>query len=181
MGACNGRCFQDQPTYARYHSNTREVEPDLENVVGSILEMDPTLQDREEGVAKINSWISEVAPEVQISAEHLEINRWKCIKYWEAQHVSDIYGAEYNVQGLKLTGSCVRLYFERKHDGSLPRLVIEHCGRSDHAQSVNNGCIPERLRTLSIRNWRPFMKSEDEMELQGNSHSPTGSMSSINR
>nr|XP_012559951.1 uncharacterized protein LOC105846101 [Hydra vulgaris] len=122
-------CFKNEPTYARYHSNTKNNEPNLDNVVGSLLEMDPSLQDRDEGVTKINSWIEEIGPEMCMSPEHLEISRWKCIKYWEAQHTCDIYGNEYS-SGLKLTGSCVRFYFEKRLDGSPPRLVIEHYGRS---------------------------------------------------
>lgn len=123
-------CFHREPSYARYHSNTKEVEPNLENVIGSILEMDPSLADREEGVTKINGWIEESAPDLSMSHEHLEISRWKCIKYWEAQHVMDVYGVDYTVQDTKLTGSCVRFYFEKRH-GEIPRLVIEHCGRTE--------------------------------------------------
>ena len=129
MGNCN--CLQRGPSYARYHANTKDIEPDLENVIGSILEIDPSLADREEGVAKINSWIEESAPEITMSSENFEISRWKCIKYWEAQHVTDVYGAEYSMQGTKLTGSCVRFYFEKRQNGEIPRLVIEHCGRSE--------------------------------------------------
>ena len=133
MGNCH--CFKREPSYARYRANAKDIEdiePDLETVIGSILEIDPSLADREEGVAKINSWIEESAPEIGMSPENLEISRWKCIKYWEAQHVTDVYGAEYTLQGTKLTVSCVRFYFEKRQSGETPRLVIEHCGRSDN-------------------------------------------------
>lgn len=135
MGNCH--CFKREPSYARYRANAKDIEdiePDLETVIGSILEIDPSLADREEGVAKINSWIEESAPEINMSPENLEISRWKCIKYWEAQHVTDVYGAEYTLNGTKLTGSCVRFYFEKRQNGELPRLVIEHCGRSNEIQ-----------------------------------------------
>ena len=155
MGNC--QCCGQQPSYARYHSNNKENEVDLENILGSILEMDPSLQDREEGVTKINCWIEEVSPEIAMSPEHLEISRWKCIKYWEAQHSSEMYGNDY-ATGLKLTGSCVRFYFEKKNDGTSPRLVIEHCGRSVHVQDDTSKCIPQWVRNIKIKSWRPFTK-----------------------
>lgn len=155
MGNCV--CCGEQPSYARY-SNNKENEVDLENILGSILEMDPSLQDREEGVTKINSWIDEVSPEIAMSPEHLEISRWKCIKYWEAQHSSEVYGNDY-ATGLKLTGSCVRFYFERKPDGTSPRLVIEHCGRPVHVQDESNKCIRRWVKNIKLKSWRPFRKS----------------------
>ncbi len=165
-------CFQREPSYARYHSNLKDVEPDLDNVLGSILEMDPSLADREEGVAKINSWIEESAPDIQMSPEHFEISRWKCIKYWEAQHVTDVYGADYSMQGSKLTGSCVRFYFEKRPNGEAPRLVIEHCGRSEiqfkdrmrHSWVYGCSCHPSLPNSLVklIRN--RFRRREDDDE-----------------
>ena len=156
MGNSVTKCWETQPTYARYHSNSKDNVPDLENVVGSLLEMDPSLQDREEGVTKINSWIEEISPEIRMPPEHLEISRWKCIKYWEAQHVSDMYGNDY-ATGIKLTGSCVRFYFERKHDGSTPRLVIEHCGRSVHLQNTTK-CLPLWMQNVKLLSWHPFRR-----------------------
>lgn len=157
MGNSLCKCRETQPTYARYHSNSKDNEPDLENVIGSLLEMDPGLQDREEGVAKVNSWIEEISPEISMSPEHLEISRWKCIKYWEAQHASDIYGNDHGT-GLKLTGSCVRFYFEKKHDGTVPRLVIEHCGRSVRVQNNHAKCLPMWMKNVKLLSWRPFHK-----------------------
>lgn len=148
-------CCGEEPSYARYHSNQKENDVDLENILGSILEMDPSLQDREEGVIKINSWIDEVSPDTQMSPEHMEISRWKCIKYWEAQHTNDIYGSDY-LTGLRLTGSCVRFYFEKKEDGTSPRLVIEHCGRSVNVLDKQSKCLPKWIRNLGVMSWRPF-------------------------
>ena len=67
MGNSNASCCKRQSSYARYESNSKENEPDLEHVIGSLLELDPSLQDREEGVAKINSWIEEIAPDIAMS------------------------------------------------------------------------------------------------------------------
>ena len=154
MGNC--QCIKREPSYARYRANAKDIEdiePDLETVIGSILEIDPSLADREEGVTKINSWIEESSPEISMSPENMEISRWKCIKYWEAQHVTDVYGAEYTLQGTKMTGSCVRFYFEKRQVGETPRLVIEHCGRSDDVQ------FKDRVRrTWSITcSWQPHL------------------------
>jgi len=154
MGNC--QCIQREPSYARYRANAKDIEdiePDLETVIGSILEIDPSLADREEGVTKINSWIEESAPEISMSPENLEISRWKCIKYWEAQHVTDVYGAEYTLNGTKLTGSCVRFYFEKRQGGETPRLVIEHCGKSNEIQ------FRDRMRqTWSFTcSWQPHL------------------------
>ena len=91
MGGNLTKCCTTQTPYARYNGKL-ENELDLENVLGSLLEMDPSLQDREEGVTKINNWIDEISTEIQMKGPQLEISRWKCIKYWEAQHVSDVYG-----------------------------------------------------------------------------------------
>jgi len=159
MGNC--QCCGEEPSYARYHSNQKENELDLENILGSLLEMDPSLQDREEGVVKINSWIEEVSPEIAMTPEHLEISRWKCIKYWEAQHSVDMYATDY-APGVKLTGSCVRFYFEKKHvDGSCssPRLVIEHCGRSVHVQDTTCKYIPNWARQIKTRTLKRLRKS----------------------
>ena len=59
MGGNLTKCCTTQTPYARYNGKL-ENELDLENVLGSLLEMDPSLQDREEGVTKINNWIDEI-------------------------------------------------------------------------------------------------------------------------
>lgn len=160
MGNSNASCCKRQSSYARYESNSKENEPDLEHVIGSLLELDPSLQDREEGVAKINSWIEEIAPDIAMSPEQLEISRWKCIKYWEAQHLSDIYETDRSM-GIKLTGSCVRFYFERKlDDGPIPRLVIEHCGRSVQLKNGRARTIPAWLSNLKAYILRPFRRNQ---------------------
>lgn len=176
MGNC--QCLKREPSYARYRANAKDIEdiePDLETVIGSILEIDPSLADREEGVAKINAWIEESAPEIYMSPENLEISRWKCIKYWEAQHVTDVYGAEYTLQGSKLTGSCVRFYFEKRQNGELPRLVIEHCGRSNEIQfkdrmrntwsfaCPNQPLLPNSLLKLIRKRFRRTTSTEDNL------------------
>ena len=176
MGNC--QCLKREPSYARYRANAKDIEdiePDLETVIGSILEIDPSLADREEGVAKINAWIEESAPEIYMSPENLEISRWKCIKYWEAQHVTDVYGAEYTLQGSKLTGSCVRFYFEKRQNGELPRLVIEHCGRSNEIQfkdrmrntwsfaCPNKPLLPNSLLKLIRKRFRRTTSTEDNL------------------
>uniref|UniRef100_A0A7M5XII1 Uncharacterized protein n=1 Tax=Clytia hemisphaerica TaxID=252671 RepID=A0A7M5XII1_9CNID len=162
MGGTVTKCWMSQPPYARYHSNSKvENEVDLENVLGSLLEMDPSLQDREEGVGKINSWIEEISSEIQMSGPQLEISRWKCIKYWEAQHVSDIYGN--GKEAVKLTGSCVRFYFENSHkEDVLPRLVIEHCGKTlqiksrRHSKSKSSKAVPIWMKNIRELKWNPF-------------------------
>ena len=188
MGNCQCACIGREPSYARYHSNSKDTEPDLENVIGSILEMDPSLLDREEGVTKLNSWIEEISPEISMSPEHLEISRWKCIKYWEAQHVSDVYGAEYTTAGAKLTGSCVRFYFERRHDGEVPRLVIEHCGQRsvNFRDRVNKRWVltwtwhwPPKWPWMPVRlfRWRFGRQEVDEDNVSNVSGSMNGSIS----
>ena len=158
-------CCGGEPTYARYHSNSKYNVNGvtLDNILGSILEMDPSLLDREEGVTKINSWIEEVAPDTAMSPEQVEISRWKCIKYWEAQHSSEMYGNDYATSGVKLTGSCVRFYFEKPAEGATcPRLVIEHCGRSVQVQEEERRrCLPAWIRRLPLISWRPFQKKTE--------------------
>eukprot|EP00795_Rhopilema_esculentum_P005108 gene5108-228_t len=181
MGNC--LCFEREASYARYHANTKDIEdiePDLDTVIGSILEIDPSLADREEGVAKINSWIEESAPDINMSPENLEISRWKCIKYWEAQHVTDVYGAEYSMQGSKLTGSCVRFYFEKRQNGEIPRLVIEHCGRSNelqfkdrmrHTWSLSCGAwysrLPDGIFKVIRKRFRRSESTDDNLSVTG--------------
>jgi len=166
-------CWKKQPSYARY-SNSKENEPDLENIIGSLLEMDPSLQDREEGVTKVNSWIEEISPDISMSPEHIEISRWKCIKYWEAQHASDIYGND-NSSGVKLTGSCVRFYFEHKlDDGDIPRLVIEHCGRTVQVRNNRANSIPywlSNVKTSALRRFSSMRRStrKDRFDSYGGS------------
>eukprot|EP00794_Sanderia_malayensis_P012751 gene12751-14058_t len=163
-------CVHGEPSYARYHSNFKDIEPDLDNVLGSILEIDPSLADREEGVNKINTWIEESGPDISMSPEHFEISRWKCIKYWEAQHVTDVYGADYSMQGTKLTGSCVRFYFEKRPNGEVPRLVIEHCGRSElqfkerirHPWYFGCTCSPPLANSLVKFIRSKFRKQDDD-------------------
>lgn len=157
MGSNVTKCWLSQPPYARYHSDAKENELDLENVVGSLLEMDPCMQDRDEGVSKINTWLEEIAPDISMSPPQLEISRWKCIKYWEAQHTSDIYGNDH-ATGLKLTGSCVRFYFESVNGSSAPRLVIEHCGKSLQLKEKSGKSIPMWVQTMNLLKWRPFSK-----------------------
>lgn len=169
MGGVSTKCWRSQPPYARYQSNSKlENELDLENVLGSLLEMDPAMQDRDEGVSKINTWIDDISAEIHMSGPQLEISRWKCIKYWEAQHVSDVYSSK--DQGLKLTGSSVRFYFENTHqEDTLPRLVIEHCGKSLQLKKVHSGKsgIPMWIKNMKSLKWKPFQRKGLPVDRQG--------------
>lgn len=109
-----------EPRYARY-LGTSEEEILLDNVVGEFLELDPVSTDRKTGEEKINQWIEENAPQLGLPESDIGINRLKCVKYWEAVLGKDIS---------KLSGSTVNFCFEKKSPEELPRLVIEHRGKS---------------------------------------------------
>ena len=166
MGGNLTKCCTTQTPYARYNGKL-ENELDLENVLGSLLEMDPSLQDREEGVTKINNWIDEISTEIQMKGPQLEISRWKCIKYWEAQHVSDVYGK--GKEAAKLTGSCVRFFFENSHQPDIaPRLVIEHCGKSlqinEKRRSSTKVGLPMWIKNIKLMKLNPFYKRTQRNE-----------------
>ena len=169
-------CCCKQPSSTRYHSNSKDNGVDLDNILGSLLEMDSSLLDREDGVTKINSWIDEVSPDIVMSPEQVEISRWKCIKYWEAQHSSEVYSNDYST-GVKLTGSCVRFYFEKEHErttsrtsstsstSTSPRLIIEHCGRSEsiEVEEEKHSCVPRWIREswIHLTSLRPCYQKAD--------------------
>ena len=107
------------PRYARYQSD--DVDVDLENIVGDLLELDPLQYDRESGTEKINSWIDGTIPHVGMPPSFIAISRAKCIKYWQVLQTKP---------AAKLSGSFVRFSFEKRPNGELPRLLIEHKGKS---------------------------------------------------
>ena len=109
-----------EPKYARYLS-TSEEEVAAENIVGDFLELDPVLSDRQTGEEKINQWMEENAPQLGLHESEIDINRLKCVKYWEAVLGKDIS---------KLNGSTVNFCFEKKTTDEAPRLLIEHHGKS---------------------------------------------------
>lgn len=169
MGGSVTKCWLSQTPYARYQTNSKENDVDLDHVVGSLLEMDPSMQDRDEGVAKINVWLEEITPEISMSPPQLEISRWKCIKYWEAQHTSDIYGGNDHATGIKLTGSCVRFYFENLNPSSAPRLVIEHCGKSLQLEDSNNlKHVPMWIQNIKLSKWKLFRKTNSASVIRQN-------------
>ena len=137
----NGSCFQYEtpgsPTrYSRYQSDD---DIDTENLVGDVLELDPILYDKDNGAMRIGAWIDGIIPLVGMSQSFVAISRAKCIKYWQT------------VQGkptAKLSGSYVRFSFEKRPNGELPRLLIEHKGKSLIVRTPNerdlmNGSDPE--------------------------------------
>lgn len=170
MGGKLTKCCTTQTPYARYQSNNVKIENELnlENVLGSLLEMDPSLQDREEGITKINNWIDEISAEIKMNGPQLEISRWKCIKYWESQHVSDVYGKGRELAASKLTGSCVRFFFENPNQPDItPRLVIEHCGKSLQVNSErrsSKATVPMWIKNLKNLSKSPFHRRSERQE-----------------
>lgn len=119
----NCSCLQYEspgsPTrYARYRCDD---DVDLENIVGDILELDPILYDKDNGAMRIGAWIDGIIPLMGLSQSFIAISRAKCIKYWQAVQ---------NKPTSKLSGSFVRFSFEKRPNGEMPRLVIEHKGKS---------------------------------------------------
>ena len=126
------------PRYARYQSDD---DVDMENIVGDLLELDPIQYDKEGGTEKINAWIETTVPQVGLPQSFAAISRAKCIKYW---HVVQTRPAA------KLSGSFVRFCFEKRPNGDLPRLLIEHKGkavivRSPADRSKGKSDVPEVL------------------------------------
>ena len=107
------------PRYSRYQSD--DVDVDMENIVGDLLELDPLQYDKEIGIEKINSWIDAVVLHVGMPPSFVAISRAKCIKYWQVLQTKP---------AAKLSGSFVRFCFEKRPNGELPRLLIEHKGKS---------------------------------------------------
>lgn len=107
------------PRYARYQSD--DIDVDLENIVGDLLELDPLQYDRASGTEKINAWIDGAIPHVGMPPSFIAISRAKCIKYWQVLQTKP---------AAKLSGSFVRFCFEKRQNGELPRLLIEHKGKS---------------------------------------------------
>ena len=107
------------PRYARYQSD--DIDVDMENVVGDLLELDPLQYDKESGTEKINAWIDGTVPQIGLPPSFVSISRAKCIKYWQVLQTKPT---------AKLSGSFVRFCFEKRPNGELPRLLIEHKGKS---------------------------------------------------
>lgn len=107
------------PRYSRYQSD--DIDVDLENIVGDLLELDPLQYDKENGIEKINSWIDGSVLPVGMPPSFVAISRAKCIKYWQVVLTKP---------AAKLSGSFVRFCFEKRSNGELPRLLIEHKGKS---------------------------------------------------
>ena len=135
------RCYEPTSAantrYARYQSDN---DVDLDNIVGDLLELDPIQTDKEVGTQKINVWMDSMAPQLQLPPSHIGISNAKCIKYWEAVQAKPT---------AKLSGSFVRFSFERRPNGELPRLLIEHKGRSlvvkspsVHGERRKDGRVP---------------------------------------
>jgi len=93
----------------------------MENIVGDLLELDPLQYDKESGTEKINSWIDGSIHPVGMPPSFVAISRAKCIKYWQVLQTKP---------AAKLSGSFVRFCFEKRPNGELPRLLIEHKGKS---------------------------------------------------
>ena len=93
----------------------------MENVVGDLLELDPLQYDKESGTEKINAWIDGTVPQIGLPPSFVAISRAKCIKYWQVLQTKPT---------AKLSGSFVRFCFEKRPNGELPRLLIEHKGKS---------------------------------------------------
>lgn len=135
------RCYETTSVtntrYARYQSDN---EVDLDNIVGDLLELDPIQTDRDAGIHKINAWMDSISPQLSLPPSHIGISSAKCIKYWEAVVAKPT---------AKLSGSFVRFSFERRPNGELPRLLIEHKGRSVivkspsvHGERRKDGRVP---------------------------------------
>ena len=108
------------PRYARYQSND-DIDVDMDNILGDLLELDPLQYDKEGGIEKINSWIDGAILHVGMPPSFVAISRAKCIKYWQVVQTKP---------AAKLSGSFVRFCFEKRPNGELPRLLIEHKGKS---------------------------------------------------
>lgn len=106
------------PRYARYQSD--DIDVDMENIVGDLLELDPLQYDKDSGIEKINSWIDGILY-VGMPPSFVAISRAKCIKYWQVLQTKP---------AAKLSGSFVRFCFEKRPNGELPRLLIEHKGKA---------------------------------------------------
>lgn len=107
------------PRYARYRGDDNDV--DLENIIGDLLELDPLQYDKESGMDKISHWIDAATVQVGMPPSFVAISRAKCIKYWQVLQTKP---------ASKLSGSFVRFCFEKRPNGELPRLLIEHKGKS---------------------------------------------------
>ena len=116
------------PRYARYQGDDNDV--DLDNIVGEFLELDPLQNDKENGTEKINSWIDAAILQVGMPPSFVAISRAKCIKYWQVLQTKP---------AAKLSGSFVRFCFEKRPNGELPRLLIEHKGKSVIVRSPQDG------------------------------------------
>ncbi|EDO39723.1 predicted protein [Nematostella vectensis] len=106
------------PRYAKY---TADSDVDFDKIVGDLLELDPIQFDRETGMSKIRIWIESIIPIAGLPQSFIAVSQAKCIKYWQAIQ---------SKPAAKLSGSYVRFLFEKRDNGELPRLLIEHKGKS---------------------------------------------------
>lgn len=115
---CHCEHSSTPPRYARY---TADSDVDYDKIVGDLLELDPIQFDKETGTAKISTWIESIIPIAGLPQSFIAISQAKCIKYWQAIQ---------SKPAAKLSGSYVRFLFEKRPNGELPRLLIEHKGKS---------------------------------------------------
>lgn len=152
---CTDLCFltkeTQEPRYARYLS-TSEEGIDLHDIVGEFLELDPVLTDRESGEEKINQWIEDSSPQLGLPESDIGINRLKCVKYWDAVLGKDIS---------KLSGSTVNFCFERKTAEDLPRLVIEHRGKSVFVRNASKRASNKHQQPTYTR---PLMEQQAQQQ-----------------
>ena len=115
---CQWESSTAAPRYARY---TADSDVDYDKIIGDLLELDPIQYDKETGIAKISTWIESIIPLSGLSQSFIAVSQAKCIKYWQAIQ---------SKPAAKISGSYVRFLFEKRPNGDLPRLLIEHKGKS---------------------------------------------------